>query len=732
MAWEGDYDVKAYLSRRFGSYGEIVRALWENRDRLTYVWRILRYGVCDGCALGTSGLRDWTIDGIHLCWIRLNLLHLNTMSPFDPTILRDVSALHGRSEQELRRLGRLPTPLIRRKGERGFRPIAWDEALNLIAERIKATDPHRVAFYMTSRGTVNETYYVAQKVARFLGTNHIDNSARVCHAPSTTALKQTIGYAASTCSYRDMIGTDLAVFIGSDVANNQPVVMKYLELAKKQGTKVAVINPFREPGMERYWIPSSLPSAVFGTKIADAFFQIRVGGDIAFINGVLKHLIAQGWVDHAFIRDHTTGWDELVQALERQSFDELERFSGVPRESMLEFAKMYAQAKTAVFVWSMGVTMHRYGVSNVKAIVNLALARGMVGKPKTGLMAIRGHSGVQGGAEMGAVPNAFPGGVSVNEEGAQKFAKLWGFEVPSWRGYWVAEMMDAAYRGELDVLYCIGSNLFEVLPDSRYVKQALMHIPLRVHHDIVLNPQMLLEPADTVLLLPATTRYEMVGGNTETTTERRVIFNPEIPRPRMPDARDEWRVLVDIAKRVKPEQADLINFSSTQQIREEIARVVPFYDGIQRLRKVGDQFQWGGERLCDGNKFAMPDGKAHFTPLAPPQKEVPEGWFELATRRGKQFNSMVFNDHDGLTIARRDEVLMAPDDMAKLNLREGDWVIVRSETGELRARVRKGKVHLGVLVAHWPEANVLIRRGICDPECGIPAYRDQLVQVVKV
>ncbi len=522
------------------------------------------------------------------------------------------------------------------------------------------------------------------------------------------------------------------MFIGSDVANNQPVVMKYLEIAKKQGTKVAVINPFREPGMERYWVPSSLSSALFGTRIADAFFPIRVGGDIAFINGVLKHLIANGWVDHQFIHDHTAGWDELTKALERQSFDELERFSGASRQSMLSFAQMYAQAKTAVFVWSMGVTMHRYGVSNVKAIVNLALARGMVGKPQTGLMAIRGHSGVQGGAEMGAVPNAFPGGVPVEGKGAKEFAELWGFEMPSWRGYWVAEMIDAAYRSQLDVLYCVGSNLFGVLPDSHYVKQALMKIPLRVHHDIVLNPQMLLEPAKTVLLLPATTRYEMAGGNTETTTERRVIFNPEIPGPRVPDARDEWQVLVEIAQRVKPDRGHLIAFSSTQPIREEIARIVPFYEGIQRLCKAGDQFQWGGERLCEGSKFATPDGRARFTPLIPPQKEVPEGWFELTTRRSKQFNSMVFGDRDGLTTAQRDEVLMAPEDMERLNLRDGDKVIVRSETGELRARVVKGKTHPGVLVAHWPEANALIRRGVCDPECGIPAYRDEVVQVMKV
>ncbi|MFQ6115179.1 MAG: FdhF/YdeP family oxidoreductase [bacterium] len=720
------------LRRRIHPYWDIIRTLWENRDQKRYAWRILRDGVCDGCALGTSGMRDWTMSGVHLCWIRLNLLRLNTMPPCDPKILTNVEGLYGCSERELRKMGRLSTPLVRRKGEIGFQPMTWEEAIALMAERIPTMDPRRLGFYLVSRGTTNETYYVAQKVARFLGTNHIDNSARVCHAPSTTALKQTIGYAATTCSYRDFIGTDLVVFIGSDVANNQPVVMKYLHLAKKQGTKVALINPFREPGMEKYWVPSSLKSALFGTKITEAFFQIKVGGDIAFINGVLKHLIANRWIDEDFIKNHTIHWDELVKTLKEQSFEELEQHSGTSQEQMLNFARMYAQAKSAIFVWSMGITMHRHGVANVKSIVNLALARGMVGRPKTGLMAIRGHSGVQGGAEMGVVPNQFPGGVPVNKNSAQKFTQLWNFEVPHWHGYFIAEMIDAAHRGELEGLYCMGSNLFGILPDSHFVYQAIEKIPFRIHHDIVLNPQMLVEPADTVLLLPATTRYEMQGGNTETTTERRVIFNPEIPGHRIPGARDEWRVLIEIAKKVKPQLSDKIDFTSTQEIRDEIARIIPFSHGIENLRNKGDQFQWGGPRLGEGWRFNTQDGKARFTPLVPPQREIPEGWFQLTTRRGKQFNSMTFSDRDSLLGSKRDVVVMASIDLKRLRVDVGQFVMVQSPTGKFKGRVQAGPIQPGTVMMYWPEANAVIRRGVSDPDCGIPAYRHEVVEVIPL
>ena len=719
------------LKRRIGPYLEIARATWDNRDQPGYAWRILKDGVCDGCALGTSGLRDWTQDGIHLCWLRLNLLRLNTMPALDASQLTDVARFQDYSERELRRLGRLPFPLIRRQGEPGFRRLSWDDAMELMRGRLSATQPERIAFYVVSRGTVNETYYVAQKAARAIGTNNVDNSARVCHSPSTVALKDTIGFGASTVSYRDLIGSDLVVFFGSNPANNQPVLMKYLHMARKAGTGIAIVNPLREPGMERYWVPSTLESALLGTKVADTFFSVKVGGDIAFLNGVLKCLIASGRVDREFIAAHTTGWDAVEARMAEQTFEELERSSGASRASMEEFANLVGRARTAVFVWSMGITMHRHGIDNVKAIVNLCLARGFLGRPKSGLMAIRGHSGVQGGSEMGCAPNYFPGGLPVGPDGAARLSALWGFPVPDRPGHFMVDSIEAAARGELDVLYSVGSNLTGILPDRKAAADALRRIPLRVHHDIVLNPSMLLDPSDAVLLLPATTRYEMVGGNTETSTERRVIFNPEIPGPRISEARDEWRVLLDLAARVRPEIADRLHFESTAAIRDEIARVIPQYEGIQRLSSKGDQFQWGGERLADGGHFGTPDGRARFTPLTPPVNEVPEGWFRLSSRRGKQFNSMVLGSRDLLLDAGRDMFLISPEDMQRLGFRDGDAVRLQNRVGSLEGRVRSGPVHAGTVMVHWPEANRLVPREDVDPVSGMPAYRGAAVEIVR-
>ncbi len=231
----------------------------------------------------------------------------------------------------------------------------------------------------------------------------------------------------------------------------------------------------------------------------------------------------------------------------------------------------------------------------------------------------------------------------VTEANAQTLSGQWGFPVPAQPGFTAPESIDAAHRGALDVLMSVGGNFLEVLPDPDYVESGLRRIPLRVHMDLVLSPQMLLEPADTVLLLPAATRYETPGGVTQTTTERRVVFSPEIPGRRIAEARPEWQVFTDLARRARSEHASAFQFGGTQEVRSEIATLIPAYDGIQGLRARGDQFQYGGEHLCAGWAFPTGDGKARFAAVPlPVRPSVRDGTFLVATRRGKQFNSIAW------------------------------------------------------------------------------------------
>ncbi|HKS38609.1 MAG TPA: FdhF/YdeP family oxidoreductase [Verrucomicrobiae bacterium] len=715
-------------------FRDMARVAWNNRDNLAYAWNVLSKGVCDGCALGVAGFHDWTIKGVHLCMTRLNLLRLNTMPALDVKLLQDISRLNDLDNAQLRELGRLPYPMVREKRAPGFHRVSWEEAFRRVATRIRATDPKRWAMFVTSRGVTNEIYYMAQKAARFLGTNNIDNAARLCHAPSTSAMKHAVGVAATTCSYKDWYGADLIIFFGSNPANDQPVTTKYLHEAKKLGTRVVLVNPYREPGMARYWVPSTLSSAMFGTDIADYWFPVSQGGDIAFLYGVLKIMLANGWQEDAFIRNHSAGFEELKEAVERFEWATLESQSGLSRRSMEEFAALIRDAKTAVLVWSMGITQHAFGGDAVQMILNLGLTKGYVGRDKCGLMPIRGHSSVQGGAEMGAYATAFPGGKPVNGENARVLSAQYGFDVPDWIGLTAPEMVEACARGGLDLLYCLGGNLLRTLPEPEYVRAALANVPMRVHQDIILTDQMFIEAEEEVILLPAKTRYEQDDGGTETSTERRIMFSPEIPR-QVGEAKAEWKILRELAAAVSPGRAHQLGCETGWKMREEIARIVPFYEGVQNLRHTGDAIQYGGAHLCAEWKFPTPDGKAHFRAVPLPESSGPASEvvgpggtpqhrheFRVSTRRGKQFNSLVYAEVDPLNGAPRDAVLMNPDDAAVLHLVQNDRVVLRNDLGSFAGRVFIAPMARGNLQIHWPEGNVIIRRGVTDPSGGVPDY----------
>jgi predicted molibdopterin-dependent oxidoreductase YjgC len=372
----------------------------------------------------------------------------------------------------------------------------------------------------------------------------------------------------------------------------------------------------------------------------------------------------------------------------------------------------------------MGITQHTCGEDNVHAIINLALSKGFVGREGCGLMPIRGHSGVQGGAEMGAYATVFPGGLPINQENAAKFSRLWGFSIPQKPGLTMPEMLELALQRELEVLWSMGGDFREVMPDPELVESALKTIPLRVHQDIVLSSQMLVEPDDTVIVLPSTTRYEIPGGVTETSTERRVIFSPEIPGPRVDEARSEWEVFLEVARRVRPEWTDKLSFAGTAAIREEIARAIPVYAGIQNLKAKGDSFQYGGPMLCAGQKFSTADGKAHFQAVKLPQVSSPAGSFRVVTRRGKQFNSMVHEDIDGCTAASRDGVMMNPLDARRLGLLSGDHVRLHNDFGTYDGTVFLARVTAGTLEVYWPEGNVLVDPAARSPLAKIPAYKE--------
>ncbi|GAA4711700.1 FdhF/YdeP family oxidoreductase [Brevibacillus fulvus] len=716
---------------------DTMKVVYDNRDNLPYAYRILTQGVCDGCALGVSGLHDQTLTGPHLCTTRLNVLRLNTMPAIDPKWLENVEEMRKLNSTELRKLGRIPYPLSRKPGEKKFTRITWDDALQRIADKMKAVDPKQIAFFLTARGITNEVYYTAAKAARFIGTNNIDNASRICHSPSKTALKRSVGIGASSCNYKDWIGTDVLVFWGSVAANNQPVSTKYMYAAKKAGTKIIMINPYREPAMEKYWIPSIAESALFGTKIVDDVYQVNIGGDIAFMNGVMKHWFEMederpgSAIDLKFVQEHTNGFAELKEHVQRQDWALLEQSAGVSRERMLEFAKLLANANSGVFVWSMGLTQHRFGTDNISQVANLALLRGFLGRAHCGLMPIRGHSGVQGSGEMGADPFSLPGG-EFDEKTVQRIEKVWGFELPKWQGDIVGVSLENAllpdqHERKTRVFYTSGGNFLETMPNPDFMKQCLENVELRVHQDIIFNTSTLVDAKEEVIVLPAMTRYEQPGGGTSTSTERMVYFSPEIEGPRIEEARCEWQIYVDLASRVRPEKKHLIAFQTAEQIRAEIAVANPNYDGIQHLKKRGDVFQWGGAWLCEDGICPTPDGRGNLLAIEIPELRKPEGHFYVTTRRGKQFNSMLYSDTDPFNGADRYDVLIHPEDANSLGIKDGEAIVVYNEYGTFHGRAKFATTRQGNIQVYWPEGNVLIPKGVYERYAGIPEYNTAVI-----
>ncbi|MFC5531611.1 FdhF/YdeP family oxidoreductase [Cohnella yongneupensis] len=717
---------------------ETLKVAWENRDNLPYAYRILTQGVCDGCALGVSGLRDQTLTGPHICTTRLNLLRLNTMPAIKPQALHaDIEELRRMNSAQLRDLGRIPYPMVRRMGDRSFKRATWDEAMDRISAKIRGIDPKQLAFYLTARGITNESYYAAAKAARFIGTNNIDNASRICHSPSKTALKRSLGIGASSCNYKDWIGTDVLVFWGSVAANNQPVSTKYMYAAKRKGTKIIVINPYREPAMEGYWIPSIPESALFGTKLADDFYQVNIGGDIAFMNGVMKIWFEMerdtpgSAIDRAFVSEHVNGYETLKSHVENQHWEPIERSSGLSRERIREFAELLAGSRSGVFVWSMGLTQHRFGTDNISQVANLALLRGFLGREHCGVMPIRGHSGVQGSGEMGADPFSLPGGEFYGPD-IDRIERLWGFGLPRWQGDIVGVSLENAllpedHERKLKLFYTSGGNFLETMPDPEFVGRCLENVELRVHQDIVLNTSTLADAKEEVWVLPAMTRYEQPGGGTSTSTERMVYYSPEINGPRIGEARPEWSIYCELAARVNPERRHAITFRDAAHIREEIARAVPYYEGVQHLSVQGDVFQWGGAWLCEGGKCPTEDGKGRLLAIEQPELRKPEGTFYATTRRGKQFNSMVYDETDSFNGADRYDVLMNEGDATTLGIREGDAIVAYNRYGVMHGRAKPADIATGNIELYWPESNVLLPQGSYEPYAGIPEYNAAVV-----
>jgi len=610
-----------------------------------------------------------------------------------------------------------------RKANGGWKHISWLEALDLVSQKIgqvrQAYGPDALGFLASAKCT-NEENYAFQKLARLLGTNNVDHCARLCHAPTVVGLARVFGSGAMTNPIPDLANADCFFIIGSNLAENHAPVARWVLKAKEKGARVIVADPRLTPTA---WL-------------ADTFLPIRPGSDVALLNGMIHVIVEEGLTDRAFIAQRTSGFDELVKAIQDYTPDYAAHITGVPPALIVEAARAYAKASSAAIVYCMGITQHTTGSDNVAACANLALICGQVGRPGAGLWPLRGQNNVQGACDMGALAEFYPGYQQINDPAArEKFAHAWGGELGTEPGLTVVEMMNAAAAGEIKVMYIMGENPLLSDPNSGHVRQALEALDFLLVQDIFLTETAQL--ADVVL--PAAAWAEKEG--TFTSTGRRVQWSHRAIAP-PGEALDDLWVIGQVAQRLGLD----FDYSGAGAVLSEINQLVPSYGGIapQRVAETMGGLVWpcpeadhAGTPILHTEAFATPDGRARIVPVhyTPPAEGTSAG-FPLVLTTGR-----VAVHHNAGSMTRRSPSLMKrapelfveinPSDAAQLGIAQGEAVSITTARGGTTAKARvTDKVESGAafMPFHFSGTNQLTIDAL-DTEAKIPEFKVAAVRL---
>ncbi len=381
-------------------------------------------------------------------------------------VLKEDSALHS----FIIPTGSKP-PLI--KSGDGFREATWDEAVSLITKRfleIKAKYGAETIGGIGSARATNEDNYMFQRMLRAgIGTNNIDNCARLCHMPAATALKMAFGISASTSSFSDLEYSDVILVVGSNTTESHPIGALHVKWAHTRGARLIVIDPRKIPLVEE----------------ADLHLQLRPGSNAALFNGMLQVMIGENLIYPEFIEKHTREWEKTAEMAFSLSLEEVESITDVPKEIIIKAARMYGSSRRAIIISGLGIDENEYGTEWMLALINLSLATGNVGNPGTGVLCLRGQNNVQGAGDMGCLPNLLPGYQTIRDgEVRRKFSEHWGRPVPKWIGKKSTEMMDAAAAGDMKALYIWGEDPAQTHGDTLHIRKALENLEFMVYQDI--------------------------------------------------------------------------------------------------------------------------------------------------------------------------------------------------------------------------------------------------------
>jgi molybdopterin-dependent oxidoreductase alpha subunit len=716
-----------------GGWRAILYTLKKSRQMggIFGLWKAMRSkNACKTCALGMGGQKGGMVNEAgsfpEVCKKSLQAMAADMQGAIKPEFWSTYSIpqLQAFSPRELESCGRLVQPVLLEDGSQYYRPIEWDEALTRIVQRLKTVTPNETFWYFSGRSS-NEAGFLLQLFARLYGTNNVNNCSYYCHQASGVGLQSSLGTGTATVTLEDVEHADCVFLIGGNPASNHPRLMTTLMKVRNRGGQVIVINPVRETGLVNFRVPSSPWSLLFGTKIATLYVQPHIGGDLALLAGIAKRIDEMGAQDEAFLKSHCAFSDEWLAWLRSLGWSEIHAKSGVDQSQIDQIAERYAAAKNAVFSWTMGITHHAHGVANVQAIANLALMRGMVGRPHAGLMPIRGHSNVQGIGSMGVTPK-------LKDAVFAALQREFAVGLPTSPGLDTLACMESAELGRLKMGFCLGGNLYGSNPDAQFAALALSKLDTLVYLNTTLNTGHAhgLAARETIIL-PVLARDEEPQPTTQESMFNYVRMSDGGPR-RHDGPRAEVQIIADVAHQVLGEgPVDWQSMQNTGNIRQAIAKVIPGFEQLAQIDKTKEEFQIPG-RTFHQPRFPTPDGRAILHRHDLPELRGAAGELRLMTVRSEgQFNTVVYEEEDIYRgQERRDVILLHPDDIARLGLKEEQRVRVRNETGELANILVRSfqEIRAGNALMYYPEANVLVPRH-ADPHSRTPAFKSVVVTV---
>ena len=619
---------------------------------------------------------------------------------------------------------RLKTPLIKKKGK--FRETSWDEALDLVAHRLgglkKKFGSHSLAVLGSAKCTNEENYLLSKFTRATLGTNNIDHCARLCHSSTVVGLATAFGSGAMTNSINEIEEADCLLVTGSNTTLQHPQIGSRILNAVEKGARLIVVDP-RTTQL---------------VSFAHLHLKPRPGTDVAWINGMMHIILKEDLADLDFIRKRTENFSALKRKLAKFTPQYVERITGIPREDIKEAAGIYARAKRAILIYSMGITQHTTGTDNVLSLANLVLLTSHVGRPYTGLNPLRGQNNVQGACDMGALPDFYSGYQRVSDTLCRrKFERVWNVRLPQNKGLTIIEMIQEARKGKIKGMYIMGENPALSDPDITHTVKALKNLDFLVVQDIFLTETAQL--ADVVL--PGASFAEKDG--TFTSTERRVQRVRKSINP-VGEAKADWEIICDLSRRM----GYFLNYESPEEVMEEIALLTPIYGGIyyDRLEETFG-LQWPcWNKKHPGTPFlhrgSFSRGKGHFTPVDyKPAKELPSKKYPFILTTGRLY----YHWHTG-SMTRRSSTLhreyphgfieMNVQDAQKLGIKNKEIVKVISRRGAIEIQVIVGEIIIPGTVFipfHFKEAAAnLLTNPVLDPRAKIPEYKVCAVRIERI